>query len=676
MVEKIRQEIEVTGDQAATQAFDRVGVKGAQAFAKLNKSIAAANAALASISTGTAGAALDKTSRSANNAATAINKASVAANKLNFNVISTGAARARTALAALNAQLSRVGQSFSVLGPQARRLAGILATAFAVKEVAARADTYTNLQSKLKIVTKSEKERIAVEKQLYAIAKNTQGSYAGTISLFTRLRSSITETTASTKDLIQFTDTINKSLRISGGSAGEAKAALTQLAQAMASGRLQGDELRSILENFPVFAQQLAKGIGVTVGELRTLGKEGKLTANDILRAFQKQGKEIDKLFKNVQPTISTALGTLIDAFTRLLGTIDRLAGGSKSFTGFIDTIVASIDKLNEYLQTPAGKTQLESIINLFRGFVPVIQGVIAVFQGWIIIINAVTAGLNNLFNTSLTPFQVFLGIVTALIVAFAPLPVAIAAVVAIVGVLVTKIQEMGGIVVVVQTAWANLVSYVKQKASELWQFIVDRWNATIFGQIVNSIVGYFTDAFTSISNFIRSTFETVTGIIEAFIEKVKSAIAFAKQLVGIGDQAGGGGGGGSAPGFARGGGPLRGPGTARSDSILARLSRGEYIIKAAAVRRYGASLFAALNGMRLDPSAVLGSLSPAVAPAAVAVPRFAEGGAVSGRPLTLNIGGQSFGGLTASPAAVQQLERFAVKRSLASAGRKPTWHR
>lgn len=104
---------------------------------------------------------------------------------------------------------------------------------------------------------------------------------------------------------------------------------------------------------------------------------------------------------------------------------------------------------------------------------------------------------------------------------------------------------------------------------------------------------------------------------------------------------------------FARGG-LVRGPGTGTSDSILARLSNGEYVMRRAAVDSLGLPFMNALNaGM---------------------VPAFADGGAVGGRPVTVNIGGESFGPMTAGEGVVNSLLRYSRQKALRQPGRLPSW--
>jgi hypothetical protein len=140
----------------------------------------------------------------------------------------------------------------------------------------------------------------------------------------------------------------------------------------------------------------------------------------------------------------------------------------------------------------------------------------------------------------------------------------------------------------------------------------------------------------------------------------------------------------GAGAGHARGG-PVYGPGSSTSDSIPARLSAGEWVIRAAAVRKYGHALFYLLNSMRLDPRRLQsiftrgfahgGLVSPqAIKPVAVPL-RMAGGGPVPAlAPVTLNIGGQSLTGLLAPRDVAEKLTRFSMSENIKSAGRKPTW--
>ncbi|KJS40355.1 MAG: hypothetical protein VR70_05795 [Rhodospirillaceae bacterium BRH_c57] len=148
-----------------------------------------------------------------------------------------------------------------------------------------------------------------------------------------------------------------------------------------------------------------------------------------------------------------------------------------------------------------------------------------------------------------------------------------------------------------------------------------------------------------------------------AFNTLAASAAKAGKAMASAG-AGGGGSSAASAPGY-KGGGQITGPGTGTSDSILARLSNGEFVVKARAVREYGVNFLQRLNAMRLPKFATGGLISglgdrlvsglpmPSMGP----MPDFAGMGG-GGRPITLNIGGESYQVTAAEPEA-QRLERL-----------------
>jgi hypothetical protein len=128
----------------------------------------------------------------------------------------------------------------------------------------------------------------------------------------------------------------------------------------------------------------------------------------------------------------------------------------------------------------------------------------------------------------------------------------------------------------------------------------------------------------------------------------------------------------------------VHGRGTSTSDSILARLSNGEFVVRASAVDKYGVGLLHAINGMRLPLRALRGfasgGLVDSLRASMMPVPRlaFAQGGPVntsSGRPINLTIDGQSFGMVARDNDTADRLVRYAIARGTRSAGKKPGYY-
>jgi hypothetical protein len=126
----------------------------------------------------------------------------------------------------------------------------------------------------------------------------------------------------------------------------------------------------------------------------------------------------------------------------------------------------------------------------------------------------------------------------------------------------------------------------------------------------------------------------------------------------------------GGIPGFAQG--SIKGPGTGTSDSILARLSNGEFVMKDAAVRTYGTGFMHAINNMQIPPPKYAGGGMVPVS----SLPRFAAEGGMErpGSTLNLHVGGEVFKGLKAPAAVADQLRKFAIDQQTSQTGKKPSW--
>jgi hypothetical protein len=147
-------------------------------------------------------------------------------------------------------------------------------------------------------------------------------------------------------------------------------------------------------------------------------------------------------------------------------------------------------------------------------------------------------------------------------------------------------------------------------------------------------------------------------------MEKLRAIQRLMQSVMG-----GGSGGSAGAPGFA-GGGRVRGPGTATSDSIFARLSDGEFVLKARAVQHYGAEVFERLNRMAMPRRLVPGFASGGL----VSLPGDAGGGGGGYATVNLTIGSEVFRGLTAPRETAERLIRFATAEESKKAGRRPAW--
>lgn len=228
------------------------------------------------------------------------------------------------------------------------------------------------------------------------------------------------------------------------------------------------------------------------------------------------------------------------------------------------------------------------------------------------------------------------------------------------------------GVTAVITTAWATIVSAFSA-GNDAFVSAVLALRSTVAGiwrGLVDIIKGYWQSAV----DYILGSISSISSRIQSIISAISSAISRAKQLVSSTRQSTSGSTGGGR-GYA-GGGYIRGPGSGTSDSIPAWLSNGEFVIRASAVRRYGADLFAALNGMRLSPNTLgryaMGGLVGLPTVTMGALP--AAAGPTSS--LTLVLDNQQFAGLTGSADTIQRLERAIKLKRIRSTGRSNPYER
>jgi lambda family phage tail tape measure protein len=254
----------------------------------------------------------------------------------NMDRASQSVSRTGASADAASARVSALGSEFLSLSGVVSRLAGPLAAAFSVHTVYAATEAYSTLTNRLKLVTNGTDELIKSQAAVFGIAQDARQPLTATAELYQRIATNQKELKLSGEGVAGIVGTISKTLAISGSSADSANAALIQLGQAFASGVLRGEELNSVLEQAPALAQAIAAGMGKTVGDLRNLGEQGKLTAEAVVKALQNQAGAVDSLFSKMTATIGGSLTVVGNSITRYIGEIDQMSGASGKVAGEI----------------------------------------------------------------------------------------------------------------------------------------------------------------------------------------------------------------------------------------------------------------------------------------------------------------------------------------------------
>jgi len=268
---------------------------------------------------------------------------------LDSSGVQSGARGAGSALGGLNRRTGAVGAGFRA----AARAATALAAALSFRELVRTADTFNQIQNSLRIVTDSTEELAVANERLFEIAQQTRTPLQATAELFSRASIAADELGASQEELFRLTEITGQALAVQGGSAAESAGALRQLSQSFSSGIVRAEEFNSILEGAFPLAQAAARGFGetgVSVGQLRNLVVEGKVSSEEFFEAILKGGEGLEEQFSQTVPTVGQALTVLNNAFVSFVGQVDEASGASSVLATFLIDIAGVLGTLGDAL--------------------------------------------------------------------------------------------------------------------------------------------------------------------------------------------------------------------------------------------------------------------------------------------------------------------------------------
>ncbi|EUL63045.1 phage tape measure protein [Enterobacter hormaechei] len=244
---------------------------------------------------------------------------------------------------------SKAASKFDQLQTSINKVAGAIAASIVVdwgRAFLVAADNMSQLNARIERLTGSAATASQTMQSLMRISSATGGSLQDTAKLWETLSTALRDTGATNGQVIQLTETLQKIGRIGGSSSEEMANALRQFGQSISSGTVRAEEFNSILEQMPELARQIAAGMGVSIGELRHLMLDGKLTAEDALNAIQKQTGSVNAEFEKLPRTLSQANTALTNSFLTMVDNINQATGASNGMVLVIDSLAVAIGRL------------------------------------------------------------------------------------------------------------------------------------------------------------------------------------------------------------------------------------------------------------------------------------------------------------------------------------------
>lgn len=242
-----------------------------------------------------------------------------------------------------NKKLENTGASANVANTGLGKLVKTFISLAAIKKGTDIVDEYTNIASRLALINDGLQTQAELQDKIFAAAERARGSYSDMADAIAKMGLLAKDAFKGNDELLAFTELVQKSFKIAGADTSEQQAAMRQLAQAMASGRLQGDELVSIMENAPMIYDAIAKYMGMTKGELKKLSSEGAITADIIKNAMFMAADDINKKFETMPMTFGDVWSKIkngaMRAFNPVVQKVNELIN-SEGFNKFINGMV------------------------------------------------------------------------------------------------------------------------------------------------------------------------------------------------------------------------------------------------------------------------------------------------------------------------------------------------
>lgn len=276
-----------------------------------------------------------------------------------------------------SANIDKMGRSIGFL----RKAAATYFSVQGARKLLREADAYNVLQQRIKTATKNTGDYADVSRRLYDISQQNGTALGTSVSLFQSLARSAPELKATNDEMLTLTDAVQQLGIISGTSQSNLNAGLLQFSQGLSSGIFRAEEFNSLLENIPEVATRIARGMGLTTGELRNQIVAGKVLSKDVFDSLMKQAPEISAEFGEIEVSMERAGTSLATSGSRLLDYLNdsysvtqNIAAAMQSISGFIDDYVdinsgagLPVEKIKEKLAEL--KTELTDIQSGKAGF-------------------------------------------------------------------------------------------------------------------------------------------------------------------------------------------------------------------------------------------------------------------------------------------------------------------
>ena len=278
---------------------------------------------------------------------------------------------------------------------------GIEAAGRALKDMAVSAikttDQLTQLRARIDLINDGSQSTAEIMDKVFSAANRSRGSFLDMADSVAKLNLLAKDAFTSNDEAIYFVEQLNKQFKIAGAGVQETTSAMYQLTQAMAAGKLQGDEFRSIMENAPMLAQSIAQEMGLSVGQLKEMSSQGLITADIIKNALFASAEETNAKFAEIPMTFQDI--------------------GTKLQNDLIAAFQPVMEELGNMTSSDAFMSALNELAFAFKVVAAAAQVSIAIIKGAFSALSVTISTVKNIVSSFVQLFVTSMPLITAAII-------------------------------------------------------------------------------------------------------------------------------------------------------------------------------------------------------------------------------------------------------------------
>lgn len=462
------------------------------------------------------------------------------------------------AMSRVNNEMDR----FSRLGSVVGRLLGAIGGIALVRGAIALSDELSLTETRLNNVNDGLQTTAELQDMIYNAAQRSRGSYQDMAQMVASLKAQTGDTFSSVREAAGFAELLTKQFKIAGTDATGISSTMYNLTQALSTGVLRGNDLNIVMSNAPQIAQRIADYMGVSVGEIKKMGAEGKITADIVKNAMLSAAEDINAQFEAMPMTFGDAvqkcknmgvrafqpLGRMIanainspqfDAAMRTIanGILNLATVGTIAFTVIGNAAKMAADHMNVIAPIVAGLVGAFVLYNAILAISTGIQaahaaimGVAAVVQGIYAAAVGAAAGGQSAFNAALAACPI-----TWLVAAIAAAIVAVIALILWLHELAatghTVFGDIAGVALGCFQVILNAMAIVANAIITAVEFIINAWHEGVY-QIQMAFYNLAVNAVNAFNSMIDAADGAATAIANAFISGCNAAIGGINKLI------------------------------------------------------------------------------------------------------------------------------------------------